>query len=177
VKEDTPYWYGETTNSALLSTACFMAGGVSVVEAARPKGRGKDQWAGRGDLYLKWKNSSEEVEAKFCWYSFRSPNNILSVAKEWSEYAIEDAKNLDRSYYSANFAIGISFIAPDIKEDEKAGIDVFIEKAITTLKNSKNVFDVLAWCFPERMRRWVDTENKYLTPGIILTGKIAASVY
>src|SRR5688572_11664955 len=72
-ESDLPYWYSERTNIGHLALAVYDLSGIPVQEFSCRKGKGKEDSAGRADLYISVPNGrgsmSLNIEAKHAWCS------------------------------------------------------------------------------------------------------------
>lgn len=176
---DVPYWYNERANVGVLSAAAWRAGAVALeefqhekidIENFESKTADKDaKWNGRCDLWISDGKRSERVEAKFRWLNMTS-DRIAEFAEVSLKQAVSDASNSKSDDGQA--AVGVAFLPLSVKAskvtDEKT-IELYIEETIATLR--KVDADLIAWCFPIRLRDYIGEQYGYQLPGVVMLAK------
>lgn len=176
---EAPYWYNERANIGLLAAATWRTGGIALEEFPHGKSEpkisddGKTQETvtrnGRCDLWICHGTKSERIEAKFRWLNMAS-DRIAEFAEESINKAVKDASKSKSDDGQA--AVGVTFLPLFVKAskitDEKT-IELYIEETIATLRNLD--VDLIAWCFPIRLRSYVGEDYGNQLPGIVMLAK------
>jgi hypothetical protein len=177
-KEDVPYWYNERANIGVLAAAAWRCGRIALEEFQHQKidassdGESEDAVQksrnGRCDLWIKGDDRTEEVvEAKFRWLNMNS-EKMAEIAKTCLAAAVKDATATQKARDDGIKAIGVAFLPVYANADKVADIEADI--ATTIISASKLPADLVAWCFPKRLRQVISEKNNYL-PGVIMLAK------
>lgn len=176
---DVPYWYNERANIGVLAAAAWRCGRIALEEFQYEKidvsSNGETdettqkKWNGRCDLWISNDRSEEIVEAKFKWLNMRS-EKLTEFARSCLMEAVGDAKNTRGN--DEIKAIGVAFLPVYAKADKVGDIDA-LEKVIaeTIVSACQLPADLVAWCFPKRLRDHIGEKYKNYLPGIILLAK------
>lgn len=176
---DASYWYNERANVGVLSAAAWRCGLVALEEFQHEKvdvsasGETDEQalktWNGRCDLWICGDKKSELVEAKFHWINMLS-KQISELAANYLDIAVCDAVNT-RGTDDID-AIGVAFLPVYVKENkinDSMTLEDIIEQTIEAVQ--KIDADLVAWCFPKRLRKHVGEQYGNYLPGIIMLAR------
>ena len=183
--KDAGYYYNERTNIGFLAAGAWLAKYCALEEYPDRKkhlrtGGSKsatklprtNKGTQRVDLYIFSKRNNAVLEAKMLWGEAGKMGSDAAM-----KAAIGDAKR-DRG---AEQKIACVFYAPHfpkkIKKPMKVGdkdIGAEIERWIAFNRDASNNIDLLAWCFPLRVRQIVGGGKyaKSYYPGIIMALKV-----
>jgi hypothetical protein len=178
---DVPYWYNERANIGVLAAAAWRCGRIALEEFQYEKidvssngetdETAQKKWNGRCDLWISNDRSEEIVEAKFKWLNMRS-EKMTEFAASCLESAVSDAANTKGN--DEIKAIGVAFLPVYAKADKVGDIEA-LEKVIaeTIVSACQSPADLVAWCFPKRLRDHIGEKYNNYLPGIILLAKAA----
>lgn len=176
---DVPYWYNERANIGILAAAAWRCGRIALEEFQHEKidalSDGESESAsqksrnGRCDLWISGDNRSEEiVEAKFRWLNMSS-DKLPKIAETCLNAAVTDAAATQKARNDEIKAIGVAFLPVYANADKVSDLEVDIAKTIKSA--SKLPADLVAWCFPKRLRERISEKNNHL-PGVIMLANI-----
>ncbi|MBT0664510.1 hypothetical protein KI809_09380 [Geobacter pelophilus] len=181
-KGDVPYWYNERANVGVLAAAAWRCGRIALEEfqhekaidvssdkeSDRTTGKSKN---GRCDLWICDDRSEEIIEAKFKWLNMCS-EKMDDFAKSCLDAAVDDAiKTYKARNDNTTKAVGVSFLPVYAKADKIGDIEALDEIITKTIKSAcKAPADLVAWSFPNRLRKYISESSNYL-PGVILLAK------
>lgn len=162
--EDSPWWYNERATLSSFAAAVWAANGVALEEYATVKGKTRQAWTGRCDLYIGISSQQFACEAKQAWCPIgRRSKKGFSNAKSGINDACDDARKLDKG---EGRRLGLCFAVPYLPPRDAKYIEHQLNdwlKAILNIDRSS-----IAWIFPKSARRSITTENGYFYPGIAL---------
>ncbi|WP_140943572.1 hypothetical protein [Prosthecodimorpha hirschii] len=161
------YYFGERTNVSILNAASWRAGGVAIEEYEIEKGKGKNNYTGRADLYILIQNKHFSIEAKQCWDNIHLPKR-----SEFIKNQIENCKSDARNVYDGS-QIALIFLVPECTKTRHQEFLIRPQNTIETYINSIEVelndADFLAWCFPQSNLA-TEGSDKNFWPGIVMVG-------
>lgn len=176
-KDDVPYWYNERANIGVLAAAAWRCGRIALEEFqhqkvdalsdGEPEDAAQKSRNGRCDLWISGDSSEEIVEAKFRWLNMSS-EKMAKIAETCLDAALIDAIATQKARNDGIKAIGVAFLPVYANADKVGDIEVDITKTIKSA--SKLQADLVAWCFPKRLRENISEKNNYL-PGVIMLAK------
>lgn len=161
-KNDAPYWYNETNNTAILCAAANKAGLFSVMEEYTRVGRSKSYL----DLRINSKKKRILIEAKF--HSHTKIDTINKKLKRaLNQIRKEELRSIENGCSYIRYAA--VFYTPRILEKTNCNNDITnnIKNIIKSIKKNYNDF---AYVFP-KSTRWLPYQakkRKYIFPGVIL---------
>lgn len=179
---DAPYLYNERANVGVLAGAAWRCGRIALEEFQSEKSgeslneqTGKVAYTerkGRCDLWICDEQSDEEViEAKFKWV------NMLSSKKgDLAEICLRDAVGNARTTRGREKirSIGTAFLPVYANSKKIKDTKVLETKIADTIQMAQGLkADLVAWCFPKRLREYVGEEFGNYLPGVILLAKEA----
>jgi len=175
---EAPYWFTERANVGLLAAAAWRAGAVALEEFQHEKSEPDISETGntaepitkngRCDLWVCHGTKSERIEAKFRWLNMNS-ERIAELAEKSLGEALKDASKSMSD--DGQPAVGVAFFPLFVKATVVAGekvVEDYIEETIVILR--KVDADLIAWCFPARLRSDL-SENGYCRPGVVMLVK------
>jgi len=160
--EDCPWWYNERATLSSFAAAVWAAGGIALEEYATVKGKSRESWTGRCDLYIGISSQEFACEAKQAWCPIgRKSQNGFIKAEAGLNSACKDARELDKG---EGRRLGICFAVPYLAPRDEKHIEHQVKvwlQAVQGLDCSS-----IAWVFPEKAKRRIETENGYFYPGV-----------
>lgn len=178
---DVPYWYNERANVGVLAAAAWRCGRIALEEFQHEKidvssneetdETNQEKWMGRCDLWISNDRSEELIEAKFKWLNLLS-ERIDEISTDCLGAAVKNA--YDTRGNGEIRAIGVAFLPVYAKANKVGNVEslenIIAKNIIGTQKLST---DLVAWCFPKRLRNHIgERYNNYL-PGVIMLAKVA----
>ncbi|WP_174874809.1 hypothetical protein [Vogesella oryzae] len=171
-----PYWFNERANVGVLAASAWRCGRIALEEFQYEKvdvSNSEDtdeeaikKWNGRCDLWMRGDRIEEIVEAKFKWLNLcsdKTNENALTCLDQ----AVKDAANTKG--HDEIRAVGVAFLPVYAKVDKVGDIEsleVLISDKVASI--SKQSVDLVAWCFPFRVRKSVSEKYRNYLPGVIL---------
>ena len=183
---DAPYWYNERANIGVLAGAAWRCGRIALEEFQHEKidvtsdGEAKDTAQkphnGRCDLWIcDDRSAAEIVEAKFKWLNMcMNSEKVVDIANDCLKSAVDDAVKTNNARDDGIKAIGVAFLPVFAKKDKVGDIETLSKVIAVTIRNAcKTSSDLVAWCFPKRLREHVASESNNYLPGVIMLAKVA----
>lgn len=162
---DCPWWYNERATLSSFAAAVWKTGGVALEEYCTDKGKPHHSWAGRCDLFIGTKsNRYFACEAKQVWCAIgRMGQKGFVEVKNGLNDACKDARKLTKE---EGRRLGICFAVPHLPPRDN---DIIEERLEIWLKSVRSLdYTSIAWTFPEKARREIETENGYFYPGVVI---------
>jgi hypothetical protein len=186
---DVPYWHNERANIGVLSAAAWRCGRIALEEFQHDKidvtfdedadGIPRQSRIGRCDLWIcddrSDRSVAEIVEAKFKWLNMKMNSKEMGVfAKACLKAACDDAIKTKKARKDGIKAIGVAFLPVFAKKDKVGDLEELSKVIDETIKSAcKTPADLVAWCFPKRLREHVVKANNNYLPGVIMLAKVA----
>ena len=168
------YWHNERSNVGVLSAAAWRCGLVALEEFQHEKvdvssseetdEENLETWNGRCDLWICGDKKSE-----FHWINMLS-KQLPECAASYLDAAVRDAANTRGT--GGVDAIGVAFLPVYVKANkinDSMTLENVIEKTICSMQ--KVDADLVAWCFPKRLRDHVSEKYGNALPGVIMMAK------
>ena len=162
--EDSPWWYNERATLSSFAAAVWAADGIALEEYATLKGKTRESWSGKCDLYIGMPSQEFACEAKQAWCRIgRRSKNGFNMAKSGLESACKDARKLDKG---EGRRLGLCFAVPYLPPRDEKHVEHQLNDWLKAIQNIDR--SSIAWIFPQSARRSIVTENGYFYPGVAL---------
>ena len=149
-----------------LSVLDVKQNSVALEEYCTQKGKRKDPWKGRCDLFLAIGGEYFACESKQVWCAVSSKaKSGHSAPKAGLDAACAAARQLDRD---EGRRLGISFAVPRVPKSDEEKLELPLTKWLKGLSNID--YSSIVWIFPEKDRRLM-SEKQYLYPGVVLMAR------
>jgi hypothetical protein len=163
---DVPWWYNERAFLSIFAGAIWRADGLVFEEYSDRKRRIKKttgtlgrEYAGRGDLYFRWRRWDFVAEAKFTWSGFSRNKYPLARIGTELKRACRDVRQARRKW---SRKLGILFVTPYFRKECMDDVDDRIHEWIKRLGDLDAT--AYAYVFPDCSRHF-QGEDKLYYPG------------
>ena len=163
--DDCPWWYTERALVSTLAAGVWNSRGIAFEEYSNAKGRGRERYTGRCDLYIKMGSQEFIAEAKRLWsQGSRRAKQIIPKIEEQLSQARTDIKNAQGE---GETKLGIVFTVPIIPKSEADEVELLLAEWQNKVKSIQ--VSSLAWVFPAKTRRLSgDKRDIYIYPGVAI---------
>ena len=164
---DCGWWSNERATTSILAAAAWMSGGVALEEFSTRKGKRKENWAGRCDLFFKVStNKKFACEIKQVFFTKPEAGGKAKIKRAF-ESACEDAEALDST---EGRQLGICFVTPRFRPSPKLEVVRRAAEYVQQIRKERKEFnfDVIAWFFPKNGVRMEWKGHKRTCPGVIV---------